>query len=150
MSGAERAGLASLSVTSTLLPLSAIEAHFGLPGEGACWSIGEPRRGAEGWFYAHSRWSLQSGQPEGAPLDRHLAALFLRMERVRDALGALPPTLNAWIACTARFPDRETPFALAAGHFETAAGFGLSLDFDFCFDGPQDEDDPQVGSAAPP
>lgn len=119
------------------LPLTAIEAHMGVAGELRSWSRGDARiapRGQRRGVYGFSLWRLNSGVEEGQPIEDHLQSLWRRMAPLRDRILALPDTMCATIDGTAAFASHRDRFTLSAGHYKTAACFGLPLDFDFVFD----------------
>jgi hypothetical protein len=96
------------------------------------WSEGDPRPRGRG-NYTFANWALHSGETKGLPLDTHIRSLWKRIKSYEERLVQLGPDFSRYLVCVAWFPDRDSEFNIAAGHFSTAAYYELITDFDFYF-----------------
>ncbi len=112
-------------------PVDLITQQMGIePDEG--WIEGDPRRRGHG-NYTGTSWALHSGAKKGLTLDTHIRALWRRIEPYGKRLIQLEPEYSRYLVCTAWFPNKDSEFKIAAGHFSTAAYYRLEIDFDFYF-----------------
>ena len=136
---AERDSYAYFTITSSG-SLQQIEDCMGTSGDGNCWSKGD-RRPSNKSTYAFSRWSMLSGVERGQPIEDHLQALWRRLSVHREQIIRLPDHMFRSVSCVGVFNTRHAKLEISAGHFATAAYFGVTLDCDFYFDEEMGDDD---------